>query len=683
MALTGDVWTGVYDGRTYRIHWDATQSVAKNSSTVKWQIICGGGNSSWYAEYAVYAKINGKMVYSKTNRVERYAGTVASGTIEIPHNNDGTKSFSASLQVACYTSSINLTGSKTFTLNKIARAATITSAPNFTDEGNPTIEYSNPAGNIVEAVDVCISLDGSKDDIAYRAVSATGSSYTFNLTEAERNVLRNATTANSRTVRFYIRTTISGEQYLSYVSKTFTVTDAFPTMNPTAADIDAGMLALTGDSNRIVRYYSNIQYAFNATALKGATIKSYSAVCGNETKTTATGFFYDTDSANITFKVTDSRGNTTSKTISKTLIAYIRPTVTVKGSFNTDGIISYEIEGNYWAGNFGAVANTLLLEVRLFDANDTFITSTTITPANSTITDNKYKQSGTFTGLDYRSAYKVQVEIKDKINSINSNLLSLRATPVFDWGADDFNINGSLSFRDKKVLRVNGDNNNTVLSAEEADNGIFFRPNGTGSSEAQAYLTKDNRLYTENGFSIYGKDSSGTAKKALSLYDSWGDLRLNDAGYDDKFGTTYINGNFIQLRSRDKIFINGIAYEGNKVLWSGSHFMTAGHTAELSEEVHKQVNGIVLVFSRYSGSAAVDWNWQTYFIPKKMVELYNGGGHSITLMSNGMAGFGQKYIYVYNDRITGHENNNKSGTSTATNIKYDNALFVMRYVIGV
>ena len=161
MALTGDVWTGTYDGRAYRIHWDATQSIADNKSTVKWQIICGGGANSWYAEYAVYANINGKLVYSKTNRVERYAGTVASGTIDIPHNTDGSKSFTASLQVACYTSSINLTGNKTFTLNKIPRAASITAAPNFTDEGNPVIEYSNPAGTAASAVDVCISLDGS------------------------------------------------------------------------------------------------------------------------------------------------------------------------------------------------------------------------------------------------------------------------------------------------------------------------------------------------------------------------------------------------------------------------------------------------------------------------------------------------------------------------------------------
>ena len=40
-----------------------------------------------------------------------------------------------------------------------------------------------------------------------------------------------------------------------------------------------------------------------------------------------------------------------------------------------------------------------------------------------------------------------------------------------------------------------------------------------------------------------------------------------------------------------------------------------------------------------------------------------------------------KYLYIHDDKITGSDSNNKSGT--ANGITYNNAGFVLRYVIGV
>jgi hypothetical protein len=71
--------------------------------------------------------------------------------------------------------------------------ATITYAPNFNDESNPTIKYNNPAGKTVTSLQACISLDGSKADVSYRNIPKKGTSYTFDLTDEERNVLRENT----------------------------------------------------------------------------------------------------------------------------------------------------------------------------------------------------------------------------------------------------------------------------------------------------------------------------------------------------------------------------------------------------------------------------------------------------------------------------------------------------------
>ena len=191
MALSGTLNSTDYQGRYVQFSWDATQDTAKNESTITWTLKgAGDASSSWYYSAPFYVAIGGEVVYEGGSRVKLYKGTqVASGSKVIKHNNAGAASFAVSIKAAIYSASYNCSGSKTFTLNTIPRKATVTSAPDFTDEQNPTIKYSNPAGNNVTSLRACISLDGSKDDIAYRNITKTGTSYTFTLTDAERKVL--------------------------------------------------------------------------------------------------------------------------------------------------------------------------------------------------------------------------------------------------------------------------------------------------------------------------------------------------------------------------------------------------------------------------------------------------------------------------------------------------------------
>lgn len=449
MALSGSIKTNAFQTRYYTLSWTATQSIPNNNSVVSWTLSCDGGKTSWYADFEIKAVINGTTVYSKAARVERYKGTIKTGTITIPHNADGSKSFSMSLGVECYYSNhgYNLNASNTFTLNTIPRAATITAAPNFNDEENPKITYSNLAGNAVESLRACISLDGSADDIAYRDISKTGTSYTFNLTTAERNVLRNATkTSNSRKVRFYVETTIGGEIYRNNVEKTLTIINAHPTLSPTATDVGSVSKTLTGDAaNKVIKYYNSMDVAANATALKGATIKSYKISCGGKSITTASGKLSSVESGSITFTATDSRGNTTTKSISKTLINYVKLTCGLSvNAPTTDGNLSLTISGNYFNGSFGAVDNTLTVQYRYKVDNGSY---SSWTAATATKNGNKYTATVNLTGLDYRSTYTFQARAADKIYNgdtearISSAAKTVKTTPVFDWGADDFQFN--------------------------------------------------------------------------------------------------------------------------------------------------------------------------------------------------------------------------------------------------
>ena len=184
--------------------------------------------------------------------------TLSSFTITKSHNLDGTGSCYIQGQIkgpsGTSQSSSVVSGSQTVTLDTIPRQATITGASNFTDIQNPTIQYSNPAGNSVSSLQACISLTGSQPDIAYRDISKTGTSYTFNLTEAERNILRQASpNSNTLNVYFYIKTVLNGTTFYSNIAKNMTIVNASPTFNCSYQDTNSNTTNITGNNQQIIQ----------------------------------------------------------------------------------------------------------------------------------------------------------------------------------------------------------------------------------------------------------------------------------------------------------------------------------------------------------------------------------------------------------------------------------------------
>ena len=199
MASSGSFNTTAYDGRYLTLSWSVqSQSTENNSSTISWTLKgAGTGGSSWYRAGNFKVVINGVTVYSSSTRIQLYNGTVvSSGTLTIAHNNDGTKTFTASAEAGIYTVAVNCRGSGTFTLPTISRYATATSATNFTDVQNPSVSFTNPAGSKLQFK---IEAGGDVNLITRNNLSNPVSPYVFQLTEAERNSLR-AMCPNSNTL---------------------------------------------------------------------------------------------------------------------------------------------------------------------------------------------------------------------------------------------------------------------------------------------------------------------------------------------------------------------------------------------------------------------------------------------------------------------------------------------------
>lgn len=444
MALSGSVSTDSYQGRYLKLSWEATQDIAKNTSTIKWTLKgAGTASSSWYKAGNFYVKIAGKVVYEKDSdyRISLYNGTkVASGELTVSHGTDGKKEFSVSVKGGIYTYARNVSGSKSFTLDTIPRKATIASAPDFTDEGNPKITYSNLAGTSVTTLQACIANStGSTVYAAYRDITKTGTSYTFNLTDAERTTLRKACTGKSMKVRFYVKTIIAGTTYTSYLEKTMSMTNAAPSISATVIDSNATTVALTGSSAKFISGYSNAAYTITASGNKSATISSYTAENGSQKKTTASGAINKVTSGTFKFTTTDSRGYSNSTTLTKTLINYFPVSCGIKISQMTvDGTFKLTITGQYFNGSFGSVSNAATVQYRITDGSGTYGSWTTVAPTFGT---NTYTATQTFTGLDYQKEYNVQARITDKLSSKTSEERTASCLAVFDWSKTDFQFN--------------------------------------------------------------------------------------------------------------------------------------------------------------------------------------------------------------------------------------------------
>ncbi|MGM9543610.1 MAG: hypothetical protein ACI3T9_01370 [Romboutsia timonensis] len=543
MATSGSVSTTKYEGRYLTLSWTATQSIANNTSTIKWTLKGdGSATSSWYYAGPFKVVIAGSTVYSSSTRIQLYDGTtVASGTKTITHNSDGSKSVTMKVEAAIYSTSVNCTGSKTFTLTDIPRKATISSAPNFTSADNPTISYSNPAGSSVTTLQAAISLTGATDDIAYRDISKTGSSYTFELTDDERDVLRNATTtSNSRTVRFYIKTIIGGETYYSYSTKTFTIANTTVGFAPSIYDANSTTTALTGDNNTLIKYYSTAYARSGATAYEGATIASQSITNGSKTVNDSYAIFTNVESNGFIFNATDSRGNSRTVTVGKTMVDYVKLTCNGGGDPPTaDGNFTFKVTGNYFNGSFGAVTNTLTVKYRYKVEGGTWSSYQTLSP---TISGNTYSAEVTLSGLDYQTTYVFDAYAVDQLATVYSAELKTKSEPVFDWSATDFNLNVPFNMNDKTVLREADAYNHTVLSANGGS--IYLRPNGTDDTAGEA------RLYPSGDLKLSGQLTSGTvAATTLSATSAAiegdltvsGSINCNHIGADLYSGTSYLS----------------------------------------------------------------------------------------------------------------------------------------------
>lgn len=435
MANSGSFNTSGYDGRYLTFAWSLTsQSAENNSSIISWTLKgAGNAGSSWYNAGNFKVIINGTTVYSSSSRIKLYNGTlVASGNFTIAHNNDGTKSFSASAQAGIYYVAVNCTGSGSWALPQIQRYATITDAPNFTDEQDPSISFTNPTGAKLQ---LKIEAGGNTRIVLRDNLVNPSSPYKFVLTSAERDALR-ALCPNSNTlaVRFTVGTYVNNTvTYWSYLDRTMTIVNANPVISGISyMDTNSTTTAITGNDQQIIQGNSSVNFNFTSlTARKSATLSSISIninavrrsynLSGSSVSDRSVSFGTINSSSSLPADIvlTDSRGNTTTASINITMLAWSLPTAIITCSRKNNYYTATDLKVN---ADYSSLNNRNTISIKY----QTKETDSSSWSAQTSIQDNVT----TTINLDNTEAWDIRVIVTDRLGSTTYNLSIDRGIPI-------------------------------------------------------------------------------------------------------------------------------------------------------------------------------------------------------------------------------------------------------------
>lgn len=466
VACSNEAPTGKHEfsGRVVLV---GTPNDVGNYTSLQWKFEIYINRSAYISNFnygsgvSVSVNINGSSVYSNSN----YGNTVqriqmnghyeddplvlCSGTVNIPHNSDGTKSVSVSANITVAGSNYmgTIAPSRTVVLEPIARVGVISSAPNMTLAGsgttNHTVQWTTESGFYYKVQ----YLYGSTILHTSSALATTATSYTW---AVPYTIASNVTNAKTMPVLVAVHTYSDEECHneIGVSSATFTVTfaDSFKPSLSSATITQNNMLSGTVVSGR-----SNSTVAWTTAFNSGATLASASAVYiigGTETGaivTNTTGspitlgtipaFTDATKTCNIRITVKDSRGFSNTLTTSNfTAYGWVAPSITAMSAVRCDSQGEESLSGAYYKVTFTysirSLNNANAKSAKIYYR---YYSSSTWTQSASGALDD---YSGTLAMGPYALSaaqdekLEIRVELSDSLSSTNPTMMSVTILPA-------------------------------------------------------------------------------------------------------------------------------------------------------------------------------------------------------------------------------------------------------------
>ena len=527
-----DVW--VSNQITLRFNWSqSSQSIANNNSVVSWslQLIASGGSISSSASKSWSVSVNGSN-YSGTNTVGISNGatkTLASGSTTVAHNADGTKSFSFSFsqQFDINYSGVGWIGTKSGsgsgTLSTIPRTSSVSST-NANIGENITITINRASSSFTHTLTyVFNSLTGTI------ATKTSSTSISWTLPTSFYAQIPNSKSSWGRV----ICDTYNGSTKIGSSECRFDVyvkeSTNKPTISATVKDINATTKALTGDENKLIKYYSRAQFTVTGSAKNSATVKSLTSTYNGNTASKAnvtswTDQYSNATQASYVFGVVDSRGYSNSVTVTKTLIDYVKITCSLSVSNPTaSGNCTLTIKGNYFNGSFGSTSNTLTVQ---YKKNDGSWTNATATKSNNT-----YTATVNLTGLDYTQTFTFQARATDKLATATTASKTVKSTPIFDWGSSTFHFHVPVYMKSStihiehsnggKQMKLGTDGSDVYIQNTSSGKYLRLKDNGNLDYGDQSIFHNGNCTTSADSICRTWRYPNGMQISVVKVYGTW------------------------------------------------------------------------------------------------------------------------------------------------------------------
>lgn len=427
---------------------------------------------------------------------------IGSITKNIPHNADGTMSVSASFTWDSDHSMVGtLTGSASKTLSTIPRASSVT-ATDANIGSASTININRASSSFTHTVDY--SFSGLSGRIATKT-SQTSIGWSVPTSFFEK--IPNAQ-SGTVTITCY---TYSGNTHVG--TKTTTMTVSVPTSgtynsipvidSATAVDTNETTIALTGDSSRLVTYFSNVKVNVTGRCLNYAgfsklrernviDIPATTTTSNGTTNVTGEKMFEKNTSTEFRIVLVDTRQLASSyKNLNEAngdfkVVPYIPLTISANAERVSpiSASIKLNFSGNFYNGYYDEAKSnfndlTIKWRHKLRDSDSWILEGADDTENgwhNLILgTDYKYNENAnTYSSIEdivigdlfnYQQNYTIEILYEDRLSSYKTQQPILAGIPNHDYGIDSngnnyFNVNGNIYANGVKV-------NKEIISGQE------------------------------------------------------------------------------------------------------------------------------------------------------------------------------------------------------------------------
>lgn len=653
-----------------------SQSVANNTSNVTVSVRVYRTNTGYttYGTGTVYCTINGTQYtegITSSDKITNSGIVVFSKTLNISHSADGTKTLATSARIT----------HDQFSSSSQSYSQALTTIPRAT---TPTVS----ASSVNMGASVTINMpraSGSFDHtLTYKFGSATGTigsdlatskAWTVPLSLASQ-IPKGTSGTCTITCKTYNGSTLIGTKTVSFTAKV--PASVVPTIGSVAvADTNAAYATQFGS---LVQGKSKAKFTITASGAYGSTITAYKTVIEGKTYTGATpttSILTGSGNVTATITVTDSRGRTASTEKTFNRIPYTAPKITAFSVVRTDaaGVENYEGTNAKISASF-SIASASSKNTSSYKIEYKASSATTWTEVKSGSGYSYNDSIITGSVFDTNSTYDVRLTVSDYFGSITNTVDLSTAFTLMDFNASGRGIAfGKVSEQEgiEFALPIKSTLGHLITSPV-----IIQAGTDLDSLTQPGYYAFASAVST----TLLNNPLSGSASGSIEVVNEGDGTQVRQVltrcsvAYREIWDRLYYSNTWQEWIPVFK----GSSGTG-RILWTGGYYMTAEHKIALSEPILAQPHGIVLVFSRFESGTAQENNYFHFFIPKAFVSQKNGYGHTFILAANKFAVIATKYLYINNDRITGHADN--SATGTANGITYNNASFVLRYVIGV